>query len=107
MELLKYEKLNRLFSHYHNLLTDKQKDYFKMYYFNDYSLSEIAVIMNVSRNAVYDQLKRVEAKLLEYEEALKLDEKSNLRRKYYDKYLKTNDLKYLNLLIEMDDEEDE
>ncbi len=107
MELLKYEKLNRLFSHYQNLLTEKQKDYFKMYYFNDYSLSEIAEIMNVSRNAVYDQLKRVEVKLLEFEEALKLEEKADLRRKYYDKYLKTKDLKYLNLLIEMDDEEDE
>ncbi|MGI6781698.1 MAG: YlxM family DNA-binding protein [Acholeplasmataceae bacterium] len=104
MELVKLEKLNRLFSHYQNLLTDKQKDYFKMYYHNDYSLSEIAEIMDVSRNAVYDQLRRVELKLYEYETKLKLEEKSNLRLKYYEKYLETKDIKYLNLMVEMDDE---
>ncbi|MGI6786999.1 MAG: YlxM family DNA-binding protein [Acholeplasmataceae bacterium] len=106
MELIKLEKLNKLFAHYQNLLTDKQKDYFRMYYYDDYSLSEIAEIMNVSRNAVYDQLKRVESKLLEYEEKLKLEEKANLRLSYYQQYLKTKDTKYLNMLIEMDDEDE-
>jgi predicted DNA-binding protein YlxM (UPF0122 family) len=106
MELIKLEKLNKLYSHYKNLLTDKQKDYFTMYYHNDYSLSEIAEIMKVSRNAVYDQLRRVEAKLLEFEESLKLEEKSSLRFSYYEKYMETKDIKYLNLLIEMDDEDE-
>ncbi|HHT82231.1 MAG TPA: hypothetical protein GX003_02165, partial [Acholeplasmataceae bacterium] len=45
-------------------------------------------------------------KLLEFEESLKLEEKSSLRFSYYEKYMETKDIKYLNLLIEMDDEDE-
>ena len=41
------------------------------------SLGEISENVNVSRNAIYKQLKTVENKLLFYEEKLKLYEKSN------------------------------
>ena len=40
--LEKTNHLSRLFDFYHKLLTDKQKDYFIMYYHKDYSLKEIA-----------------------------------------------------------------
>lgn len=104
MELYKTEKLNELFSYYHSLLTDKQVEYFKLYYYDDYSLSEIAEIHNVSRNAIYDQLKRVEARLNELEEKLELNKKAKKRKEYLDKYLKSKDDKYLHKLIEVDDE---
>ena len=39
----------------------------KDYYFNDYSLSEIADNLNVSRNAIWDILKKVEHNLEDYE----------------------------------------
>ena len=72
MELEKREKLIELYDLYNNLLTEKQKGYFENYYFDDLSISEIAINYNISRNGVYDQLKRVENTLFDYEEKLKL-----------------------------------
>jgi predicted DNA-binding protein YlxM (UPF0122 family) len=61
-----------LFDFYGVLLTEKQKDIFDMYYNNDYSLSEIANIHDVSRQGVYDIIKRTEALLIKWESNLKL-----------------------------------
>ena len=67
---------NNLYDYYGSLLTDKQKEYYEDYYFNDLSLSEIAENNNVSRNAVHNQLKSAIEKLEFYENNLKLYEKS-------------------------------
>ncbi len=67
--------LSNLYDYYKELFTDKQKMYFEDYYFNDLSLSEIAENSSVSRNAVFNQLKIMEEKLIELENCLKLDEK--------------------------------
>jgi predicted DNA-binding protein YlxM (UPF0122 family) len=64
--------LINLYDYYGLLLTDRQRSYFENYYFNDYSLAEIAENDGVSRNAVHGQLKIVEEKLFEYEDKLKL-----------------------------------
>ena len=64
-----------LYDLYSNLLTDKQRDYFEDYYFMDLSISEIALNYSISRNGVYDQLKRVVDTLKKYESELKLKEK--------------------------------
>lgn len=64
--------LINLYDYYGSLLTEKQRSYFENYYFNDYSLAEIAENDNVSRNAVHGQLKIVEEKLNEYEDNLNL-----------------------------------
>lgn len=77
MELEKREKLIELYDLYSNLLTEKQKGYFENYYFDDLSISEIAMNYNISRNGVYDQLKRVEDALLDYEAKLNLANKIN------------------------------
>ncbi len=66
---------NNLYDYYGCLLTDKQKEYYKDYYFDDLSLSEIAENNNVSRNAVHNQLKIAVEKLKFYENNLKLYEK--------------------------------
>ncbi len=63
--------LNILFDYYGELLTEKQKKYFKDYYFNNLSLSEIAENEKVSRNAIYKQIKEAENKLNYYENILK------------------------------------
>lgn len=67
---------NNLYDYYGSLLTDKQRVYYEDYYFNDLSLSEIAENNNVSRNAVFNQLKIATEKLEFYENNLKLYEKS-------------------------------
>ena len=63
--------LTNLFDYYGELLTDKQQTYFKDYYFNNLTLSEIAENENVSRNAIHKQIKDSENKLLNYEKVLK------------------------------------
>lgn len=69
--------LNNLYDYYQNLLTDKQRLYFEEYYFNNLSLGEIAENYNVSRNAVFNQLKIAEKRLNEYENILQLYQKKN------------------------------
>jgi len=68
--------LNNLYDYYQDLFTDKQKNYYEDYYFNDLSLSEIAENNNVSRNAIHNQIRIVEEKLEFYEEVLSLYKKS-------------------------------
>lgn len=68
-------RLNNLFDLYQTLLTEKQQDYFNYYFREDYSLSEIADIMQVSRNAVHLQIKKISAYLEDYEDKLNLYEK--------------------------------
>lgn len=63
---------NELYDYYKDLLTEKQQEYFENYYFQDYSLSEIAENEQVSRNAVHGQLKIVLERLDFYEETLHL-----------------------------------
>lgn len=65
-----------LYDIYGDLLTDKQKDYFEDYYFNNLTLSEIAENYDVSRNAIHKQIKETEEKLNKFEEVLKIDQKN-------------------------------
>ncbi len=64
-----------LYDIYGSLLTDKQRLYFEEYYFNNFTLSEIAENLKVSRTAVHKALRLIERKLEEYESKLKLCEK--------------------------------
>jgi uncharacterized protein len=68
--------LNELYDFYGSLLTDKQRDYFENYYFNNLSLGEMAENYGVSRNAIHKQLKIVEERLKYYEENLELLKKA-------------------------------
>ena len=68
-------RMNYLFDFYHSLLTLKQREYMSQYYLDDFSLGEIAEQFEVSRQALYDNIKRTEAMLEEYENKLQLLEK--------------------------------
>lgn len=76
MTLEKREEIIKLYDTYGCLLTEKQKIYFEEYYFDDLSISEISNNHEVSRNAVFDQLKRILSILLDYEEKLKIVDKA-------------------------------
>ena len=65
-------KYSYLFDYYGELFTDKQKEYFTDYYFNNLTLQEIADNNNVSRNAVHKNIKDILSKLDYYEEKLNL-----------------------------------
>ncbi|MEK3808960.1 putative DNA-binding protein [Metabacillus sp. SLBN-84] len=80
MMLEKTTRVNYLFDFYQSLLTPKQKSYMSLYYLDDYSLGEIAEEYDISRQAVYDNIKRTEAMLEQYEEKLLLFEKFQKRQ---------------------------
>ncbi len=61
-----------LFDFYGQLLTEKQIEIVDMYYNDDLSLGEISEQQGISRQGVYDTLKRAERTLYEYEEKLGL-----------------------------------
>lgn len=66
-----------LLDYYGNLLTEKQRDLAELYYNDDLSLGEIAEITNITRQGVHDSIKRTEAVLLEYEEKIGLQQKTD------------------------------
>lgn len=70
-------ELIELFELYKELLTDRQRELFSSHYLYDLSLSEIADPENLSRQSVYDAIKKVKLKLYEYEKALGLHRKFN------------------------------
>ncbi|GEL06865.1 putative DNA-binding protein [Salisediminibacterium halotolerans] len=65
-------RINYLYDFYQALLTEKQNEYMRMYYQDDWSLGEIAEYFQISRQAVYDNIRRTEAMLEDYEEKLRL-----------------------------------
>nr|WP_240353770.1 YlxM family DNA-binding protein [Cohnella algarum] len=68
----KTNRINVLFDFYGSLLTEKQQTFLKCYYQDDYSLGEIAEEFDISRQAVYEHLKRAEQALEDYEAKLSL-----------------------------------
>ncbi|MGV3463693.1 MAG: putative DNA-binding protein [Heyndrickxia sp.] len=81
MMLEKTTRMNYLFDFYQSLLTPKQRSYMSFYYLDDFSLGEIAEEFEVSRQAVFDNIKRTENMLEEYEEKLLLFQKFKERTK--------------------------
>lgn len=61
-----------LFDFYGELLTDRQKELYQLYHLDDLSLGEISEQMAISRQGVYDAIKRCDAQLAKYEEKLQL-----------------------------------
>lgn len=74
-------RLGILFDYYGELLTLKQQEFFKDYYFDNLTLQEIADNNNISRNAVHKSLNAINTKLENYESILKLYDKSNKIKK--------------------------
>lgn len=65
-------KISMLLNIYGKLLTEKQYESLDNYYNSDLSLSEIAENMNITRQAVRDNIKKGENKLFEFEEKLEI-----------------------------------
>ncbi len=66
----------KLLDYYGCLLNEKQNRALTLYYNEDLSLSEIAEIMNISRQAVHEQIKNGIKSLLAFEDRLALVNKS-------------------------------
>ena len=70
-----------LFDFYGDLLTEKQREYYDLHFNSDLSLQEIAEQSGVSRQAVWDIIRRAEQSLLEIEEKTGLVSRAVRRRK--------------------------
>ena len=81
----KLVKIGILFDFYGKLLTDRQYMAVELYYIYDLSLAEIGEELGISRQGVYDVLKRSEQKLYEFEKNLGLVEKFKSNRKEIEK----------------------
>ncbi|WP_425380167.1 YlxM family DNA-binding protein [Spiroplasma endosymbiont of Stenodema calcarata] len=90
-DLEKSNELIILYELYNSLLTSKQIGYFELYFFDDYSLSEIAGQKNVSRNAVYDSLLKITNTLHKFENNLQLGYKQQQRDIVYQQFAKINE----------------
>ena len=94
MNIDKMVEIGLLFEQYKMLLTDKQQEIVSLYYNEDYSLGEISENLKVSRQGVYDTLKRSEKILREYEAKLGLVAKMKERERFtQDIYNKVVDIK--------------
>lgn len=68
-------RLSYLYDFYGPLLKERHREIFEAYVLDDLSLSEIAGEYEITRQGVYDIVKRCSKKLEEYEEKLKLFER--------------------------------
>jgi len=76
--LNKLVEIGILFDFYGKLLSERQFTAIELYYIHNLSLAEIGEELGISRQSVYDTLKRAEEKLYEYERTLRL-----VKRYYY------------------------
>ena len=68
-------KQSFLYDFYGELLTERQRQVYTSVVFEDYSLSEVAEELGISRQGVHDMIKRCNKTLEEYEQKLHLVEK--------------------------------
>ncbi|MED0674645.1 MULTISPECIES: YlxM family DNA-binding protein [Aneurinibacillus] len=73
-------RLHLLYDFYGKLLKERQRKYFDMYYREDLSLGEIAELENISRQAVFEQVKRIARTMEDYESKLGLLARYERRR---------------------------
>lgn len=83
MEKYDLQKIAFLIDFYGKLLTEKKISYLKDYYFNDYTINEIAEQNNITKIAVFDSIKKSLIELEKYEEKLRFIENFNRRLVLY------------------------
>ena len=74
-------RMAMLFDFYGDMLTDRQKEFYDLYYNEDLSLGEIAENYNITRQGVRDVIVRAEAVLTELEDKTGLIKRFHTMRK--------------------------
>lgn len=81
----KFVEQTLLYDFYGGLLTERQQQVYESVVLEDYSLSEVAEDLGISRQGVHDMIKRCNHTLEEYESRLHLVEKFLCIRKQVQK----------------------
>jgi len=87
-----------LFDEYQLLLTEKQQQIFRLHFHEDFSFTEIAVDLKITKQAVADSLKKSCELLEQFEQKLRLVEKQLVRNTIIAKLLEqqvSDDLRQL------------
>lgn len=80
-------RMSMLYDFYGDLLTDRQKEFFDLYYNDDLSLSEIAENYGISRQGVRDVIVRAEAAMQEVEDKTGIIKRFEAQRPHLDAIL--------------------
>lgn len=88
-----------LFDFYGELLTDKQREYFDLRYNDDLSLGEIAEQRGISRQGVWDIIRRAETAMTE------IEEKTGLIKRFLERNAQIDELEAELKSIGVSDEE--
>lgn len=101
-------EISILYDFYGHLLNDAQQEVVELSVNDDLSLSEVAEILNISRQGVRDNLNRAKSKLIEFEEKLGLYKQTQENRRMLEKIvINANEIKSSvkdNILIEKSQE---
>lgn len=85
----KFVERTLLYDFYGELLTAHQREIYEDVVLNDYSISEVAAELGISRQGVHDQIRRVDKLLDGYEDKLRLVQKFIRIRDQVDQIRKT------------------
>ena len=77
-------RMTMLFDFYGELLTDRQKEFFDLYYNEDLSLAEIAENAGISRQGVRDVIVRAESAMQEIEDKTGIIKRFEAQRPHLD-----------------------
>ncbi|QHX36900.1 YlxM family DNA-binding protein [Spiroplasma sp. BIUS-1] len=100
-DIQKTANLAELYDYYKNLLTEKQSQYFELYFFEDLTLQEISEEFGVSRNAIYDSISKTSATLVDLEDKLSLKAKNIKIKEILDK-AKSKEITTQELIMELE-----
>lgn len=82
----KSSEIAELFDYYKPLLTDKQREYFELYFFEDLTYQEVAEDFGVSRTAVHDSISKTITILKDLELKLGLKHKATIVKKHIESF---------------------
>lgn len=71
------EYITALYEIYKELLNEKERNYFEYYYFEDYSMQEIADLYEVSKAYASKYLNQINDKIINYEKILKINDRNS------------------------------
>lgn len=91
----KFTKISLLLDIYGNLIKGRRKEVLNLYYNEDYSLTEIAEIFNITKQGVRDFLLKGEKELLDYENSLNILENKFEMDNILNNLLESNDLEQI------------
>ena len=92
------EYITTLYEIYKELLNEKEINYFEYYYFEDYSMQEIADLYKVSKAYASKYLNKINDKIINYEKILKINDRNS---KIIDLLKNVNDSELKSKIIEL------